>query len=285
MLLRAWRWMLCFEEDHSISILDSLAAYSLGSLSTFVIPARLGDLVRVYVVGQAGSVSKIRAIGTLVVERLSDLIAVVLFISAMLPLFPLPQWVVSADILAAVIGLVALVVVYILARQSERLVLPAWVSRRSALERIGQWVLQLLGGLAAVKDGKRVAGILLLSFVVWLLTIASYAASFQALGLPLGWREGALLTCVLALVAIVPAGPGFVGSFELAAVAVLGLFAIDRSVTIGYVEYTRIAALISYMLMTAFSFAALRLRDRRLHRAVSMPVMDSVVPAEQASSR
>src|SRR6266513_2290068 len=48
-------------------------------LSAQFIPARLGDLVRAYVVGQVSPVSKSKALGTLVVERLSDLFAVVIF--------------------------------------------------------------------------------------------------------------------------------------------------------------------------------------------------------------
>ncbi|MGH2364758.1 MAG: lysylphosphatidylglycerol synthase transmembrane domain-containing protein [Chloroflexota bacterium] len=278
---RSWRWLLCFEEDDPLAFPDSLMAYSLGSVSAFVIPARLGDLVRVYAVGYTSPVSRARALGTLVVERLSDLFAVVLLVSAMLPLFHLPGWVISADVVAAILCVCALVVVYWLARQRERLSLPEWVLRRRLLEPGGRLFLRLLDGFGAVKDARRGAAIVALAFLVWLLTVTSYVASFRALSIPLGWREGALLTGVLALVAIVPAGPGYAGSFELAAVALLGLFKVDSSVAVAYIEYTRIISLISLAIMTLLGALATRLRrqmPRPAPAAAGEPGLDDAVP-------
>ncbi|MDE3074161.1 MAG: flippase-like domain-containing protein [Chloroflexota bacterium] len=259
-IMRAWRWMLCFDRREPLPLPDSLAAYSLGSLSSYVIPARLGDLVRVYAVGQTAPISRMKALGTLVIERLSDLFAVVILVSLLLPLFDLPRWIVSVDILAAVACVVALVVVYLLAHSSRHLRLPGWASRYGLVRRMSGLVARLLDGFAAIKSTWRALSILGASFAVWLLTIAFYVAAFHSLALPLGWREGALLTGVLALVAIVPAGPGYVGSFELAAVALLGLFQIDRSVTIGYVEFTRIVSFIALALLTLVGAGTVRMR-------------------------
>ncbi|MGH2519881.1 MAG: lysylphosphatidylglycerol synthase domain-containing protein, partial [Chloroflexota bacterium] len=153
--------------------------------------------------------------------------------------------------------------------------------RRRLLEPGGRLFLRLLDGFGAVKDARRGAAIVALAFLVWLLTVTSYVASFRALSIPLGWREGALLTGVLALVAIVPAGPGYAGSFELAAVALLGLFKVDSSVAVAYIEYTRIISLISLAIMTLLGALATRLRrqmPRPAPAAAGEPGLDDAVP-------
>src|SRR5712692_9181948 len=50
-MLRSLRWQLCFERSDDVSFGQAFGAYGLGALSTQVIPARLGDLIRVYVLG------------------------------------------------------------------------------------------------------------------------------------------------------------------------------------------------------------------------------------------
>src|SRR5690242_14559366 len=51
LVLKSWRWILCFEPDDELTVWQSVAAYGIGNASTQAIPSRLGDLVRVYVLG------------------------------------------------------------------------------------------------------------------------------------------------------------------------------------------------------------------------------------------
>ena len=50
-LLRGLRWRLCFAREDEVGYADTAAAYGAGVVSSQVIPARLGDLVRAYVLG------------------------------------------------------------------------------------------------------------------------------------------------------------------------------------------------------------------------------------------
>ncbi|MBV9121164.1 MAG: flippase-like domain-containing protein [Chloroflexi bacterium] len=239
-VLRGWRWQLCFESGDRLGFREAFAAYSLGLASSQVIPARLGDLVRVYVVGQMSDVSKSKALGTLVIERLSDMFAIVIMLTLLVPFFTLPSWVKVADGFAAVLAIVALIVVYALAQRSQTLTAPDWIARSRALALPFRLFVQLLSGFSAVKDWRRGLVILGLAFGLWIVQTGTYALTLAAVHLPLGWAAGALVTCVLALAAIIPAGPGFAGSFEIAAQNVLALFGVGASQATGYLEYSRI---------------------------------------------
>ena len=256
--LRALRWQLCFSPQDKLTYTQSASAYGAGSIAGQVIPARLGDLIRVYVLGQFSSASASKGLGTLVVERLSDMFAVVIFLAVLLPLFSLPSWIKLADGFAAAVAVVALVIVYLLARRGEDLREPGWISARHALH-VGFGLLrQILDGFSAVKDPRRAVLILLVSFAVWAVQVLTYSMSFQAVHIPLGTKEGALMTFVLALTAIIPTGPGYAGSFELAAASVLGMFSVDRAVAIGYLEFTRIPTLLGLVIFAAASLLALK---------------------------
>jgi uncharacterized membrane protein YbhN (UPF0104 family) len=114
-------------------------------------------------------------------------------------------------------------------------------------------------GFSAVKDGRRALLILLVSFALWISQTGTYAISFAALHLPLGWKEGALTTGVLALTAIIPTGPGFAGSFELATQQLLGLFGIAATQATGYQEYTRLVNLVAAVAYALLALGGLRL--------------------------
>lgn len=278
-LLRSYRWQLCFEPQDEVSFGQSYGAYGLGSLSTQVIPARLGDLIRVYVLGQNSGVSKSKGLGTLVVERLSDMFAVVIALALLLPMFSLPGWIKTADAFAAVVAVVALGFVYALARKGAALAEPAWVAKRRVSQVLFRLLLQLIHGFSAVKSARRGLLILLVSFVIWIFQIAVYLASAAALGLSLGSREAALITCVLALTTIIPAGPGYAGSFEFAAVSTLALFNIDRSSTISYIELTRISALVALLVWGGTALVALRLSRREPMPGAAAATLQTNEPA------
>lgn len=259
-VLRGIRWKLCFEKADRVTFLQSNAAYGVGALAgQTVVPGRLGDLVRVWVLRQVSAASASKALGTLVVERLSDMFAVVLMLSLLLPLFSLPGWIKLIDAFAAAIAVVALVVVYLMARRSETLRQPGWVAGRRPFEVAFRILLQIVRGFSAVRDPRRAALILLASAGLWLSQTGTYAISFASVRIPLGWKEGALTTGVLALTAIIPTGPGFAGSFELATQQLLALFNVDRTLATGYQEYTRIVNLIASVVVCVVFLIGLKL--------------------------
>jgi uncharacterized membrane protein YbhN (UPF0104 family) len=259
-VLRGIRWRLCFAASDPVDYAQASAGYSVGAAGAQVLPsARLGDLVRVYVLGQVSPVSKGKALGTLLIERLADMIAVVIMLTVLLPMFSLPSWIKVFDGFGAVLAIVVLVVVFLLAQRGQTLPEPVWIARRPPLHVLFGLVLQVLDGFSAVKDPRRGLLIMLVSLAVWVAQTGTYAISFSAVHIPLGWKEGALTTMVLALTAIIPSGPGFAGTFELVTQTLLGLFNTDATLATAYQEYTRIVTLLSVVVYLALAWLALKL--------------------------
>ena len=70
---------------------------------------------------------------------------------------------------------------------------------------------------------------LVFSALAWTASISTFIAAGQAVGVPLTIAQAALMTSGVALVTIVPAGPGFVGTFELTVVAIADTLGIPRN--------------------------------------------------------
>src|SRR6478609_8928025 len=90
-----------------------------------------------------------------------------------------------------------------------------------------------------LRDGLRVAGkprtlaaAIVFSALAWGASITTFLAGGQAVGIHLTLAQGALVATGVALATIVPSGPGFVGTFELTAAAIITPFGVDHDTAV-----------------------------------------------------
>jgi uncharacterized membrane protein YbhN (UPF0104 family) len=84
---------------------------------------------------------------------------------------------------------------------------------------------------------------LLLSGLAWSATIVSFAAAGQSIGIELSTGQAALLVSGVALATAVPAGPGNLGTFDLAGVLIASSFGLEREHAVALVVLAHAAAL------------------------------------------
>ena len=103
-----------------------------------------------------------------------------------------------------------------------------------ATEIIARWprVLELARrlreGLAVASRPGTLVAALAFSALAWTASTCTFLAAGQAVGVELSVAEAALLTSGVALVTIIPSGPGYVGTFELTVVAIAEGLGIPR---------------------------------------------------------
>lgn len=188
-------------------------AYGLVAVAYFgnnVLPARAGDALRVVLVAPRARTDARTAIGTIVAERVLDVVVLVgLFVVlayGVLGGIDVPsagRLVFAALLVAALIALAAAA---------------AWVlHRRGHLRR----VLAFLAPMAeATRNLRSNHGIQLLAITlaVWALEWIAWWLTAQAVGLDLGLLEVGYLMGLASVFALVPSGPGYVGTFDAAVV-------------------------------------------------------------------
>jgi uncharacterized protein (TIRG00374 family) len=218
--LRAFRWRGLLAPVARLRLPTVAASLLVGYLANNILPARLGELVRSHHLGDRTGVSRASILGTVVVERVVDTGVLVTIASAAIVILSVRGIVASAVLLGLaltgflVAGLALALVAHRLPH-ADRVV--AAVERWPGVVRAGS---RLRDGLAVAGRPRTMAGAIGWSVAAWAATIVAFAAAGQAIGLELTWGQAALLAAGVSLVTAIPAGPGYVGTFELAAVQI-----------------------------------------------------------------
>jgi len=218
--VRALRWRGLLAPVARLALPTVAASLLVGYLANNVLPARLGELVRSHHLGDRTGVSRASVLGTVVVERVVDTGVLVTIASVAIVVLSVRGLVASAVLLglAATGLLVAGLALALVAHRlpfADRVV--AAVERHPAVARAAA---RLRGGLAVAGRPRTMAGAIGWSVAAWAATIVAFAAAGQAIGVELTWGQAALLASGVSLVTAIPAGPGYVGTFELAAVEI-----------------------------------------------------------------
>jgi hypothetical protein len=214
MLMRAERWhRILVHSGLDQGRGESYRLTAVGYMGNNTLPARAGDLMRVVLLGGP----RRAVLGTVVAERLLDVCALTAIFAFVVlergvSFGPLP-YLVGA-------GVVALVALVALRRFAPRV--RAWVSPVAGASR------SLLSAHGAV--------LLVLSIVLWLAEASVYYAVGAAVGIDLG-ATGALYVMALTnLSSMIPAAPGYVGTFDAA--VLLALRSLHRP-SLGYLLVLR----------------------------------------------
>jgi uncharacterized protein (TIRG00374 family) len=242
--IRAVRWQRLVHPIKAVRYLSMLGYLLIGYLMNNVLPARLGELVRSHYLGDREGISRASALGTVVVERVVDLVAVVAIASTSLVVLSVRGYIASAVLVGAgVTGL--LLVGLVIGIAAHRL--PGADRVRSFAERwprVRELGRRLQDGLAVAGRPRTLAEALVCSAGSWTAAILATAAIGQSVGVQLSLGQAALMTSGIALASAIPAGPSNLGTFELAAVAIGQAIGIAREQAFALALIIHVAILI-----------------------------------------
>ena len=237
-MAKASRWQLMFHPREDAPSFGHLFwALSLGQLVNTAVPfLRLGEVARVYDLGVQANHSRARALGTLVVEKVLDLIMLVLTLAFLLPFLVIPDFVSQSGLVMAVAGLLALLALIVIATRANlalRLIKAAAAPLPQPVrDRLLPIVVTGLEGLSALRSARTVFILLIASAAIALLSIATPWVLFPALGISLGLVPAAAIHVVLTVGTLPPSTPAKVGVFEFLVAFMLHFFGIENSAVI-----------------------------------------------------
>lgn len=266
LLLRTARWKIILSPMGDFRVMRLWPVVLVGYAANNVLPVRLGEVVRSYFLNIREGVSKTSGLATILIERVSDgltlllLVGVVAFDVPIVDLFKAlgeqtrVNWLVlvmalSVPFFSFMLLLLGMAVwPKAVERLMDRLLTFLPVRVRPFASTI---VLGFLAGLSSLRNPKRLGCIMVLSIPVW--TFEASMFFLIALGFGLDeyftsvWRLMGILILTTAtsnLGTIIPSGGGGVGPFEFFAQATLVYFAVDVSVASAYVLVLHAALLV-----------------------------------------
>jgi uncharacterized protein (TIRG00374 family) len=234
LVVRAIRWRFLLAGVKPVPLGSLVSATFIGIMANNLLPARLGEVVRAWVLGRREAASVAAVLGTVFVERLLDVLTAVGILGLCLA--------VSPDLATGAGSLLrrsGLMVLGFAAVGGTGLVCAIWFRWRllRATEqwgaRVGHtWVLRgvelchrFLEGLCGLRSGAGTAAVAILSVLVWAVAIAAFALLAEGLDLGLTLVQTSLVFVIVLFGVAIPSAPGFVGTFHGFCVAGLALVA------------------------------------------------------------
>jgi uncharacterized protein (TIRG00374 family) len=245
--LRAFRWGYLTEaiSESPLPRGALFRATAIGFLAVNILPLRIGEFIRPWVLARETGVRTSAALGTVVIERATDFTCVA--VMGGLVLFfhtqTLPAWVRTGALVLAGLGLIPICIT-IAVRINERWTLG--LARRAlailperAAERALDVIAHLTRGLGALRSPHDVAMVFLCSVLLWGGVFAApFAIGLPAFGIALAPGRSVLAVYTVmaftALAVAAPAAPGFFGVYHFACREALVLFRVSPPVAVGY---------------------------------------------------
>ncbi|MFQ5697336.1 MAG: lysylphosphatidylglycerol synthase transmembrane domain-containing protein [Myxococcota bacterium] len=238
-----WRYLTLGLREGGLPPGALFRATSVGFMSMNILPLRLGELIRPWLLARETGVGASAALGTCVLERAIDF-SCVAAVAAMLVwrrADALPGWVQSGAGLFGALALVPLLLAVALrVRRETTLAALARATRwlpGSLGGRVREGVNELCRGVAALRGGGSLLMVAVHSLLIWGLVIpATFALAMLAFDLPLPPSELGLasytLLVFIALAIAAPSAPGFLGVYHFAAREALALSGISSATAV-----------------------------------------------------
>lgn len=218
-VLRGWRWALVLGVDDREGRRDLVRATGLGYALNSILPARAGDVARSYAAGTALRRPMPLILASTVVERILDACVLAAALLVSVPFLDLPRWIVRAAMVAGAAGLVALVVMAFAARHARGAADRPGVRAPRGL--IAGVLADFASGFALIRSAGQAGRVAGATLTVWALDTVLAIALGRAFDVQLSPMEALALLSALGLASAAPSTPGFVGVYQVVAVAVL----------------------------------------------------------------
>lgn len=195
-----------------------------------VLPGRLGDVLRARWLQVDAGIPGGRALASVFVDRIFDVLALVAFLVVSLPFVTSAEWLtriaVGGLVLLGALGLVLVAArIYTRRRSRDRL------RRRGIVRRLARDTVE---GLAAPLGPRRGAALVALSLATWAMWALAAWLVARSLGIELSPVEALFVTSVVNLGVAIPSSPGFIGTYQWLAVSALALLEVGATEALAF---------------------------------------------------
>ncbi len=234
-VFRALRWKYLIRPITEAEFFHLFSASAIGLMANNLLPARLGEIARAWVIGEKAGISKTASFATIVVERVFDGFTVIFFLVVVLLFggldFPAPMRKVAYAAVAFYI--LALVFLAMLRFKREKAFTIAKVLTVRLPAGAAAKVMKLLGsfveGLTVLKRPRDIAAAGLLSFLVWIPNIIVMHLMIRSFGVDIQVLASITVFIIVTFGIMIPSAPGFVGTVQYCFIIGLGLFRVHES--------------------------------------------------------
>ncbi len=253
-VFRAMRWKYLVRSVTDVTTAELISPLMVGFMAN-MLPARAGEFIRAYLLSQKKQISFSSSFATIFIERLFDLMVVLLLL--VFALLFMPEAFISGEGAGSyelldkvkIFGVVSFALcLFILLFSLFLQFRHEWTMKIVGLfvkplpprwrEKIFGMVTSFSEGLNIIRDRRGFIATVLLSFLIWSVFVFTYYPLYHAFGIAseLPFLSSLVVLCLtVAIFITVAPTPGFLGSYHLGCVTALhGIFGIEKAVALSY---------------------------------------------------
>ncbi len=218
------------------------SALMIGYMANTILPAHLGELLRAYAIGKKEKVSVSSTLATIAVERIVDVLSLLIIMGLVFMAYPFPDIVKLSAYLTFIFIMVTVGFLAFVKMKPQKTLRIVEIVIKPFPKKIGDKLLELLGsfreGVVALKNRQSYLIVFILSILIWICYAVVFAIGFYAFNfietynIPLG--ASFVLLVITTISILVPSTPGYVGTYHWLCVISLSLFAVPKSPALGY---------------------------------------------------
>lgn len=259
-VVRAFRWQGLLSHIKPVSVLNLLSITCIGFMANNILPARVGEVLRPFILYKKEGVKFSTSVATVIVERIFDMLGLLIFTVIVIALLPHPahhdvvvplsahethhikesiipslkKW---TEVFAA-IGVLTIISLFLVVIKPDFfkkvLARMCFFLPHKLKDKLFGLYDSFVHGLKILENKTQTVWMMALSLIIWILGGAEiYLLGFSFhMDLPL---MGACLVAIcLALAVALPQAPGYIGVFHVAVLKSLDIFGIQTTAAQSY---------------------------------------------------
>ncbi len=253
---RVIRWrVLLLQTGEYVGLGNATSASLIGYAANNVLPAKLGELVRVDLISRLSGIPRMASLGTVVVERIFDVLLVLVMAGISIGLLVLPETFDLARVRSGMALLAASTALLLITGVSlvRRGVSSGWNLGPAMHARLDN----LIRGIRILVSPEQCARVLALSVLIWALNAVAIWLVVFTFGVSLSPLQTLLLEGIVGLAAVLPAPPAGLGVLQYAFTLAFELLGKPSAIGLVASAAVQVVLLGSVTLVGAFLFFAI----------------------------
>jgi len=260
--IRGFRWKLLFEDTKSPSVKSLYRSQMIGLFGNNILPLRLGEILRTYIVGKENSLPTSFVFGTVVLERFLDTISLSFFSLILFYTFPLSELMRKNILLFLAISFSVIIITVIFLSLINRFQINFMFLSK---------LKNLFKGLKSIRM-EIVVPIILTSLLIWFIYLTDIYLLQKAFGFELEFNEALAILVISSLAIAIPSAPGMVGTFHAAVqTTMVGLLNIESSEANSFAIIMHAYGYILFTVIGGYYF----LQSKFYKQAINVVIYDS----------
>jgi uncharacterized protein (TIRG00374 family) len=241
--LRAVRWRYLLISEKSIPLSSLYPATIIGYMANNLLPARLGEFVRAFTLAEREHLETPAVFASLVIDRLFDGFTVLVLLLITLFTMQMPAGMEDAAGALRVGGggmfllyCAVILFLYMLKRQTMKTIAAVKYLLKPFPQSISDKIIPLLGsfigGIRMSPRLRHIAAVVAASGGIWLFCLLAVDMTLRSFNIHLPISASMFILILLVFAVMVPASPGFIGTYHYACFKGLSVFGVPETTSV-----------------------------------------------------